>query len=97
MERQHIDIICMAVPSEAQAPGLLYQSHGKGYEYFALLCQKGGSYRDFEANCHGGRINEQAKTVVQTISISKRPKDDLRNEVRQLIIQSVRKFNFILE
>jgi hypothetical protein len=47
--------------SSENLPPLMFTSRGKAFEYFALLCKQGGSWEQFEINCKGGRIGDQAQ------------------------------------
>jgi hypothetical protein len=90
LELQHIDIICLAVPSENLAP-LIFTSRGKAFEYFALLCKQGGSWEEFELNCKGGRLGDQARDAAVDLVKTRRPKDQLRTDVLKLVLKSIGK------
>jgi hypothetical protein len=90
MESQQIHIICLARPSEALKM-VAYTSRGRSFEYFALLCKKGGSHEDFELNCRGESISDSssAGVVVQDLAREKRAKNQLQIDVRKLLLNSI--------
>ena len=47
---------------------------------------------DFEISCRGAIITEKAKDAVKSLQKGKRVRDQLRDEVRTLIVASVRKY-----
>jgi hypothetical protein len=88
LERQQINVICVAVPSERLTP-VLYLTPGKAFEYWALLCKQGGNASEFESMCRGGKIAESAIEEVKKAAKEGRVKDALRSEVASLVLKAI--------
>jgi hypothetical protein len=88
MERQGFDLIVFGVGSEL-SDVIQYTTRGKAFEYYNLLCARGGSYDEFMLNCRGGKINDNAKEVTKSVILDGREKDTLRAEVTRMIVDSI--------
>jgi hypothetical protein len=84
-------MIVLACPSTA-INGMMFTSHGKAYEYFSLLCLKGGSPSDFEDACRGGTIADVAQKVARETAKGGRRKDELRQTNAIKIRQAISKY-----
>jgi hypothetical protein len=91
LERHGVDIICLAVPSEA-LNAVMFTSHGKGFEYWALLSKQGGSVMEFESMCRGGKVLEKAVQQVTAKANEGRKKDQLRAQVAALILKAISEY-----
>jgi hypothetical protein len=91
LERHGVDVICLGVPSEALNP-IMFTSHGKAFEYWALLSKQGGSIMEFESMCRGGKVLEKAVQQVTAKAMEGRKKDKLRSEVAALILKAISKY-----
>jgi hypothetical protein len=66
-----------------------YTTRGKAFEYYDLLCARGGSYDEFMLNCRGGKIHDNAKEVTKAVTLDGREKDTLRAEVTRMIVDAI--------
>jgi hypothetical protein len=88
MEREGFDLIVLGIGSEI--PDVIqYTSRGKAFEYYHLLCKRGGSYDEFMLNCRGGTINDKAREVTKAVTNEGSEKDVLRSVVTKMILDAI--------
>jgi hypothetical protein len=90
MEQQSFHLIVLGVGSEI-SDTIQYTTRGKAFEYFHLLCKRGGSYDEFMLNCRGGTINDKAKEVTKAVLSEGRERDALRSTVTKMIVNAISK------
>lgn len=83
-------LIFLACGSEL-LDGIVYMTRGKASEYFALLCKRGGSSRDFQDACRGAKIASEAEQAAGKVIKSGGKKDELRVSVTARIKQAISK------
>jgi hypothetical protein len=88
MERQQFHLIVFGVGSDA-SDIIQFTTRGKAFEYYNLLCARGGSYDEFMLNCRGGTINDTAKEVTKAVQTETREKDTLRSTVTKRIVDAI--------
>jgi hypothetical protein len=88
MEREGFHLIVIGIGSEI--PDVIqYTNCGKAFEYYHLLCKRGGSYDEFMLNCRGGTINDEAREVTKVVTNEGREKDALRSAVTKMILDAI--------
>jgi hypothetical protein len=92
MEQQSFHLIVLGVGSEI-SDTIQYTTRGKAFEYFHLLCKRGGSYDEFMLNCRGGTINDKAKEVTKAVLSQGRDRDALRSTVTKMIVNAISKIS----
>jgi hypothetical protein len=90
MEQQSFHLIVLGVGSEI-SDTIQYTTRDKAFEYFHLLCKRGGSYDEFMLNCRGGTINDKAKEVTKAVLSEGRDRDALRSTVTKMIVNAISK------
>jgi hypothetical protein len=72
-----------------EPPGVT--TRGKAFEYYHLLCKRGGSYDEFMLNCLGGTINDTAKEVTKAVITEGRHRDAQQSIVTKIIVEAISK------